>query len=102
MSDAPWWVAYMALALSALSLVVSVLSYRAGGPRLSLQVKRVPAASANNPFPRGVAMRLTVVNAGRAAVTVQSFKVTPYGDRKAVSVIRDVQGPTLPHRLEAH
>lgn len=100
--DAPTWVPYVALVLSALSLVVSGLSYRAGGPRLSLQFERVPEGSANDPFPGGAAMRLTVVNAGRAAVTVQSFKVTPYGNRKAALTVRDVKGPTLPHRLEAH
>jgi hypothetical protein len=100
MSVAPAWVTYAALALSAGSLAVSALAYRAGGPRLRLHMARLPEA--DSPFPGGAAVRLTVVSTGRAAVTVQSFKVTPYGNRKAVFTVRDVKGPTLPHRLEAH
>jgi hypothetical protein len=100
MSVAPAWISYAALALSAGSLAVSGLAYRAGGPRLRLEMARL--SEADSPFPGGAAMRLTVVSAGRAAVTVQSFKVTPYGNRKAVFTVRDVKGPPLPHRLEAH
>lgn len=102
MSDASAWVPYVALATSAVSLGVSVLSYRAGGPRLSLEVDFPPRGPGSDPFPGGSTMRLTVVNAGRAAVTVQSFKVTPYGERLPVVTVDNVSGPSLPHRLEAH
>ena len=99
MSSAPAWVTYAALALAALSLVVSVLAYRAGGPRLRLFAE---LASADDLFAGGATFRLTVVNAGRAAVTVESFHVTPYGQRKTAAAVEDVVGPNLPHRLEAH
>lgn len=100
--SAPGWLTYAALVLSSASLVVSVLAYCAGGPRLSLRARRLAADAAGNPFPEGAAVRLTVVNAGRAAVTVEGFHVTPYGNRKPVVEIRDVDGPVLPFRLEAH
>lgn len=67
---------YAALALSAGSLVIAGLSYRAGGPRLRLQSRRVPADAVGTQFPSGVPVRLTVVNSGRAAVTVEEFHVT--------------------------
>lgn len=100
MSGAPAWVSYAALAVSAISLVVSGLTYRAGGPRLRLQAVSLAKGAANSPFPKGAAVTLTVINAGRAAVTVQGFHVAPYGVRESVPV--DVLGPKLPHRLEAH
>lgn len=96
------WVSYAALILSAGSLFVSMLALRAGGPRLRLQVGRWPGGAAGNPFPDGAAVRLIVVNAGRAAVTVQGFQVTPYGNRNPVLDVSDVKGPLLPFRLEAH
>lgn len=81
---------------------MSGLAYRAGGPRLRLRAALVPRDAASNPFSGGCAVRLTVVNAGRAAVTVEKFGVTPYGERKAAVTIGDGSGPALPHRLEAH
>lgn len=100
MSAAPAWVSYAALLLSAASLFVAALSYRAGGPRLRLESTRLPAA--DSPFPNGAPVRLTVVNGGRAAVTVQGFHVTPYGERKAAAQLDEVDGPALPYRLEPH
>lgn len=102
MSSAPAWVSYGALALSAGSLGVSALAYRAGGPRLRLSAERFTGNTADDPFPQGATFRLTVVNAGRAAVTVEGFHVTPYGERKPAASVRDVEGPTLPFCLEAH
>lgn len=102
MSSAPEWVTYAALALSAGALVVSVLAYRAGGPRLRLLAKPVPAGAPDNPFHGGATFRLTVVNAGRAAITVEGFHVTPYGNLKPVAAVAGVVGPSLPYRLEAH
>lgn len=100
MSAAPAWLTYVALLLSAASLVVAVLSFRAGGPRLRLQATRLQAADSS--FPNGSPVRLTVINGGRAAVTVQGFNVTPYGERKAAATVDDVDGPDLPYRLEPH
>lgn len=94
MSNAPAWVSYAALALSSLSLVLAGLTYRAGGPRLRLRAEANAA--------EGAAFKLTVVNAGRAAVTVEGFHVTPYGERKPAAAVGEVAGPSLPHRLEAH
>lgn len=102
MSDAPTWVPYAALGMSGASLVLAGLAFRAGGPRLRLKAAPVASDAAGNPFPNGSAALLTVVNAGRAAVTVQSFWVTPYGERKPVLVVADVSGEPLPFRLEAH
>jgi hypothetical protein len=96
------WVSFAALALSAASLAVSALAFRAGGPRLRLQVAQLPINAANNPFRRGAGVRLTVVNSGRAAVSVERFHITPYGNREPVLTVRDVNGPLLPFRLEAH
>lgn len=102
MSTAPAWVSYAALALAAGSLIVATLAFRAGGPRLSLLVRRVRSGNPQSPFPGGSAFELTVVNAGRAAVSVQGFHLTPYGGRKVAVAISEVDGPTLPHRLEPH
>ena len=102
MSGAPEWVSYAALALSAGSLVIAGLSYRAGGPRLRLQSRRVSADAEGNPFPSGVPVRLTVVNSGRATVTVEGFHVTYPAGRKPLARVRDIDGPALPYRLEAH
>ncbi len=100
MSAAPAWVSYVALLLSAASLLVAGLSYRAGGPRLRLESVRLRAAA--SPFPDGAPIRLTVINEGRAAVSVQSFLVTPYGDRSPAGTVDECEGPELPYRLEAH
>lgn len=102
MSGAPAWVSFAALALSAGSLAVSALAFRAGGPRLRLQLAQMPRSAVDNPFPGGAGVRLTVVNSGRAAVDVGGFHVTPYGNRKPVLAVEDVNGPVLPFRLEAH
>lgn len=101
MADAPTWVPYAALGLSSGSLLVSSLALRAGGPRLRLQAARVAGDASGNPFPDGAAVLLTVVNAGRAAVTVQSFSVTPYGERSSVLSVKHVEGPALPYRIDA-
>jgi hypothetical protein len=49
-----------------------------------------------------VPVALTVVNAGRAAVTVEGFHVTLPSGRRALAEVERVKGPALPHRLEAH
>lgn len=100
MSSAPAWVTYAALLLSALSLLVSAMTYRAGGPRLRLETAQLPRGDSR--FPSGSGVRLTVINAGRTAVTVQNFAVTPYGERKPAIPVKNVHGPALPHRLEPH
>ncbi|MGN6251053.1 MAG: hypothetical protein ACTHNS_04465 [Marmoricola sp.] len=97
---APGWVSYAALALSAMSLAVAVLSYRAGGPRLRLEASGLSKGS--EPFPNGAVAVLTVVNAGRAAVTIQGFGAKPYGSGKVVVRVGEVVGPELPYRLAAH
>ena len=102
MSSAPGWVTYVSLLLSAGALVVSVLAYRAGAPRLRLRVEAIRADAANNPFPEGAAYQLTVVNSGRAAITVDRFRITPYGERKPAAKVTKVSGLPLPYRLEAH
>jgi hypothetical protein len=102
MSGAPAWVSYAALALSAGALVVSVLAYRAGAPRLSLRAAKGPQDEFGDPIPWAAPYELTVVNAGRAAVSIEGFWVTPYGERKPLVQIHDVAGPPLPYRLEAH
>ena len=102
MSGAPGWVSYAALVLSAGSLLVSGLAFRAGGPRLRLRAAEVSEDASGNPFPGGAAVLLTVVNAGRAAGTVQGFWVTPYGHRAPLFPVEDVSGPALPFRLEPH
>ncbi|MGO4603663.1 hypothetical protein [Terrabacter sp. 2YAF2] len=102
MPDAPALVPYAALVMSALSLVVSTLAFRAGGPRLSLRMERASSRSPEIPFPSGAPVRLAVVNAGRAAVTIESFALTPYGSRRPAVIVRGAHGPALPHRLEAH
>ena len=76
------------------------MTYRAGGPRLRLEAAQLPRADSR--LPSGSGVRLTVINAGRAAVTVQNFAVTPYGERKPAITVQDVHGPALPHRLEPH
>lgn len=101
MSGAPAWVSYGALALSAGSLAVSTLAYRAGGPRLALRVDELRRGE-DDPFPKGAARRLTVVNAGRAAVTLQGFQIVLTASSKLKVRLEHVSGPTLPLRLEAH
>jgi hypothetical protein len=98
MSTAPAWVSYAALALAAGSLVVATLAYRAGSPRLSLRASRILDGVAEG----SATFELTVTNAGRAAVSVQSFHLTPYGARSAVIALTNVDGPELPFRLDAH
>lgn len=100
--QAPGWVSYVALVLSAASLGVAFLAYRAGGPRLTLRSRQLRPSEAGNPFPDGTAFALTVVNAGRAAVTVEGLHVMPFGSRKHLLTIDGVDGPQIPFRLEAH
>jgi hypothetical protein len=100
MSDASSWVSYAALGMSGLSLVVSGLTYRAGGPRLRLEATLFKGI--DSPFPGGRPVELSVTNAGRAAVTVEGFHLTPYGERKPAVKVNDVVGAALPFRLEAH
>jgi hypothetical protein len=102
MSAAPGWVSFAALALSAGSLALAGLSYRAGGPRLRLQTQRLADDPGGHPFAGGIPVRLTVVNSGRAAVTVQGFHLTYTAIRKPIVAVEDVSGPALPFRLEAH
>ena len=99
---APGWVAYAALGTSALAVLVSsvaarvaYLSYRASGPRLRLEVTRNDV----DPSARRVVMSFTVTNLGRGEVSVQRFRLTPYGHRRPVLDVTDVEGATLPHRL---
>ena len=102
MSSAPAWVSYAALALSAGSVAVSALAYKAGGPRLLLRAESYRGGFEDDPFLSGATHALTVVNAGRGAVTVEGFSVTPYGERKPAAGVGEVDGPDLPYRLEAH
>lgn len=96
MSSAPGWVSYVAIVLSAGSLVVSGLTYRAGGPRLRLK------ASGATYEADGAWVKSTVVNSGRAAVNIEAFQLTPSGYRKPVLAIEGrIVGPDLPYRLEA-
>lgn len=102
MSSAPGWVSYVALALSAGSLFIAVLSYRAGGPRLRLRSQRFPADAESNPFPGGVPVGLTVVNSGRSAVTVEGFHVTYSAGRTPLVHVHETEGSDLPFRLASH
>ncbi len=88
-----------ALALSTGPLVIGGLSYRAGGPRLRLHSRRVSADTAGSPFPNGVSVTLTVVNSGRAPVTVEGFHVRYPAGRTPLAHIREADGPALPYRL---
>src|SRR5262245_19054039 len=98
----PGWVAYAALGASGLAVLVSsvaariaYLSYRASGPRLRLKAeyKETDAAA------RRVVVAFTVTNLGRGEVSVQGFKITPYGHRRPVLDVTEVDGPALPLRL---
>jgi hypothetical protein len=100
--SAPGWVAYAALGISSLAVLVSgvaariaYLSYRASGPRLRLEAVQ----TATDPAARRVTMSFTVTNQGRGEVTVQGFKITPYGERRPVLDVTDIEGPSLPARL---
>ena len=102
---APGWVAYAALIVSVLAVLVSgvaariaYLSYRASGPRLRLAVVHNETDSAV----RRVVMTFTVTNEGRGDVSIQGFKIVPYGNRRPVLHVADVEsGPSLPARLPA-
>lgn len=100
MSDAPSWVSYAALGLSGLSLVVSGLTGRAGWPTSApggdIVQRDRESVSGGRP------VELTVTNAVRAAVTVEGFHLTPYGERQPSVKVSDVLGAALPFRLEAH
>lgn len=69
---------------------------------MRLQIEQLPKTAADNPFPDGAGVRLMVANSGRAAVNVEGFHVTPYGNRKPVLAVGNVNGPALPFRLDAH
>ena len=99
MDAAPAMVSYAALAVAGGSLFLSVLTYRSGGPRVSLGVQQLAQSVRQEAVP----IRLTVVNSGRAAVSVQHFGVKPYVINRQVPIrIAPVDGPALPFRLEAH
>lgn len=105
MSNVAPWVAYAGLAASGVALLVSAaavriayLSYRASGPRIHLTVahKETKAAA------RRVVVAFTVTNRGRGDVSIQGFKITPYGERRPVLDVTDIEdGVPLPARLEA-
>ncbi len=44
-------------------------------------------------------MGFTVVNEGRGDVSIVGFHVTPYGERKPVVLIENIEGDPLPHRI---
>lgn len=102
-SAAPGWVSYAALGLSGVagtvalvSARISYLAYKAGGPRIRLLVVMAPG----EPEPGRTALNLTVVNSGRGDVSIAGFHVTPYGSRKPVLEIEEVDiAPPLPYRL---
>ncbi len=102
MSTAPAWVSYAALLLSTGSVIVAGLSFRAGGPRLRIQSQRLRREAPDNPFPNGAPVRLTVVNSGRAAITVEGFHVTYPSGREPLARVKSAEGAPLPHRLDAH
>lgn len=101
--SAPGWLAYAALGTSVLALLVSgvaariaYLSYRASGPRLRLAVVH----EKTDPAARRVVMTFTVTNEGRGDVSIQGFKIVPYGNRRPVLDVTDLEnGPSLPARL---
>ncbi|MFG1954323.1 hypothetical protein [Micromonospora sp. NPDC048830] len=53
-----------------------------------------------DPSARRVVMAFTVTNEGRGDVSIQGFRITPYGHRRPVLDVTEVEGPTLPARLE--
>jgi hypothetical protein len=98
----PGWVAYAALGTSAFAVLVSTvaarvayMSYRASGPRLRLEAthKETDASA------RRVVIDFTVTNLGRGDVSIEGFKITPYGHRRPVLDVTDVEGPSIPARL---
>jgi hypothetical protein len=102
-SGAPAWVSYGALGVAAFAAVValvsariSYLAYKAAGPRIRLRVE----PGTNEPASGRVMIKFTVENRGRGDVSIVSFQVTPYGERKPVLEIEQIEGAfTLPHRL---
>jgi hypothetical protein len=102
---APEWVSYAALGLSALAVLVSIvaariayLSYRASGPRLRLEA----VYKERDPSARRVVIALTVTNEGRGDVSIQGFHITPYGERRPVVDVTDLEGPDLPARVASN
>ncbi|MGC5017158.1 hypothetical protein [Micromonospora sp. DT47] len=73
---APEWVAYAALGTSALAVLVATVAARVA-----------------------VVMAFTVTNEGRGEVSIQGFRITPYGHRRPVLDVTEVEGHTLPARL---
>jgi hypothetical protein len=102
---APGWVSFAALGISALAVLVSIvavgiayLSYRASGPRLRLEA----VYEKSDPSARRIVMALTVTNEGRGDVSIESFHITPYGERRPVVAVRDLEGPELPARVSSN
>jgi hypothetical protein len=98
----PGWVAYVALGISSLAVLLSgvaariaYLSYRASGPRLRLEAVH----KETDPSARRVVTAFTVTNEGRGEVSVEGFKITPYGHRRPVLDVTDVERPALPARV---
>jgi hypothetical protein len=103
--EAPGWISYAALGISALAVLVSsvaariaYLGYRASGPRLRLEA----VYKERNPSERRVVIALTVTNEGRGDVSIQGFHLTPYGGRRPVVDVTDLEGPELPKRLASN
>ena len=87
--------ALLALVVSTGSLVVSVLSLRTSGARVSLDVSWVGEKQ----------LRVTVANNGRLGVPVKAAKTELFlywaGDRKHLVESVELEGPALPHTVNA-
>jgi hypothetical protein len=89
-------VAGVAAFASAGSARIAWLSYRASGPRVTLEVEKRSVES------NRVMVALTVVNRGRGEVSIDRFLITPYGGerRRARRMqIEQIEGESLPYRL---
>jgi hypothetical protein len=85
---------------TAVSVLISVVAYRAGGPRVTIRPRIVSPKDKNY-------LSVEIGNNGRSAITIDIVGVELfyfYGDRqiREHTVKPEWDGPSLPFRLEGH
>jgi hypothetical protein len=96
-------VAVYGAVVATFSLILAILSYRAGGTRVTVSANQITEAG------RVVGIRVEARNSGRSGATLDLIQLealpsdyNPFADREIGPVGIPASGPGLPFRLDGH
>ncbi len=95
----PSGVSIVALGVSSLSLIVSFVNYRVGGPRVVISARRIVEDG------RTTGLYVEARNSGRGAITLNIIQLDAHqltGGYVASRLVTESAGATLPYRLDGH